>query len=115
MKISKLETFGNEFVCFVRVATDTGNMGCDVAGGEQDWDLGVWERMIESHVVDIVQPDVMCMGGISRTLEVVQMAAQAGMPCTPHSRALPQLVRDTPSLIWAQSIRRTPWSLNTKP
>jgi L-alanine-DL-glutamate epimerase-like enolase superfamily enzyme len=27
MKINKLETFGNEFVCFVRVTTDTGNMG----------------------------------------------------------------------------------------
>jgi len=25
MKIRKLETFGNEFVCFVRVTTDTGD------------------------------------------------------------------------------------------
>ena len=44
--------------------------------------------MVESHVVDIVQPDVMYMGGISRTLEVVRIAAQAGMPCTPHSANL---------------------------
>ena len=27
MKIRKLETFGNEFVCFVRVTTDTGDTG----------------------------------------------------------------------------------------
>jgi L-alanine-DL-glutamate epimerase-like enolase superfamily enzyme len=60
----------------------------DVTGGEQDWDLGVWERMVEAHVVDIVQPDVMYMGGISRTLEVVRLAAAVGTPCTPHSANL---------------------------
>lgn len=27
MQISKLETFGNEFVCFVRLTTDTGEVG----------------------------------------------------------------------------------------
>jgi L-alanine-DL-glutamate epimerase-like enolase superfamily enzyme len=60
----------------------------DVTGGEQDWDLGVWERMITARVVDVVQPDVMYMGGIARTLEVARMAADAGIPCTPHSANL---------------------------
>ena len=60
----------------------------DVTGGEQDWDLATWARMIEMRAVDIVQPDVMYMGGISRTLEVVRMAAAAGLPCTPHSANL---------------------------
>jgi L-alanine-DL-glutamate epimerase-like enolase superfamily enzyme len=32
-----------------------------------------------------VQPDVMYMGGITRTLKVARMAAAAGVPCTPHS------------------------------
>lgn len=57
-------------------------------GGEQDWDLGTWARMIEMGAVDIVQPDVMYMGGLSRTLAVARMAAQAGIPCTPHSANL---------------------------
>jgi L-alanine-DL-glutamate epimerase-like enolase superfamily enzyme len=57
----------------------------DVTGGEQDCDLGTWARMIEMRAVDVVQPDVMYMGGISRTLKVVEMAAAAGLPCTPHS------------------------------
>ena len=57
----------------------------DVTGGEQDCDLGTWERMIAMRAVDIVQPDVMYMGGISRTLKVAAMAAAAGLPCTPHS------------------------------
>jgi len=60
----------------------------DVTGGEQDWDLATWARMIEMRAVDIVQPDVMYMGGMSRTLKVVQMAAAAGLPCTPHSANL---------------------------
>ncbi|HET7756165.1 MAG TPA: mandelate racemase/muconate lactonizing enzyme family protein [Steroidobacteraceae bacterium] len=57
----------------------------DVTGGEQDWDLATWARMIEMRAVDVVQPDVMYMGGLARTLEVVRMAASAGLPCTPHS------------------------------
>jgi L-alanine-DL-glutamate epimerase-like enolase superfamily enzyme len=60
----------------------------DVTGGEQDWDLALWSRMITGRVVDVVQPDVMYMGGIARTLEVVRMAADAGLPCTPHSANL---------------------------
>jgi L-alanine-DL-glutamate epimerase-like enolase superfamily enzyme len=60
----------------------------DVTGGEQDWDLATWARMIEMPAVDIVQPDVMYMGGLARTLKVVQIAAAAGLPCTPHSANL---------------------------
>ena len=60
----------------------------DVTGGEQDWDLALWQRMIDMHAVDIVQPDVMYMGGLSRTLLVAEMAAKANLPCTPHSANL---------------------------
>ncbi len=63
-------------------------LAIDVCGGEQDWDLAAWRRMIEMRAVDVVQPDVMYMGGLSRTLRVVRLAAQAGLPCTPHSANL---------------------------
>jgi L-alanine-DL-glutamate epimerase-like enolase superfamily enzyme len=63
-------------------------LAIDVTGGEQDWDLATWARMIELRAVDIVQPDVMYMGGLWRTLEVVRLAADAGLPCTPHSANL---------------------------
>ena len=66
----------------------TQSVGIDVTGGEQDWDLATWRRMIEMRAVDIVQPDVMYLGGINRTLRVVEMAAQAGMSVTPHSANL---------------------------
>src|SRR2546430_10781385 len=70
-----------------KLVTDA--LDLDVAGGEQDWDLATWERMIAMRAVDIVQPDVMYMGGISRTLRVAHMAAAAGMPCPPPSRHPP--------------------------
>ena len=60
----------------------------DVTGGEQDWDLAAWARMIDMRAVDIVQPDVMYMGGLARTLLVADMAHKAGLPCTPHSANL---------------------------
>ncbi len=60
----------------------------DVTGGEQDWDLATWDRMIAMRAVDVVQPDVMYMGGLARTLLVADMAAKAGPPCTPHSANL---------------------------
>ena len=63
-------------------------LALDVTGGEQDWDLATWKRMIDMRAVDVVQPDVMYMGGISRTLRVARMAAEAGLPCTPHSANL---------------------------
>lgn len=73
----------------------------DVSGGEQDWDLATWARMIEMRAVDIVQPDVMYMGGISRTLKVARMAATAGLPCTPHSANLSLVTLCTMHLLGA--------------
>ena len=56
----------------------------DVTGGEQDCDLPTWRRMIDMRAVDIVQPDILYLGGISRTLRVCRMARAAGLPVTPH-------------------------------
>jgi len=79
----------------------TAALELDVTGGEQDWDLATWARMIEMRAVDIVQPDVMYMGGISRTLEVVRMAAAAELPCTPHSANLSLVTLCTMHLLGA--------------
>ncbi len=76
-------------------------LSIDVTGGEQDWDLATWARMIELRAVDIVQPDVMYMGGLSRTLEVVRLAAAAGLPVTPHSANLSLVTLCTMHLLGA--------------
>lgn len=63
-------------------------LSLDVTGGEQDWDMQHWKRMIAMRAVDVIQPDVLYMGGIARTLRVAALAAAAGLPCTPHSANL---------------------------
>lgn len=59
-----------------------------VAGGEQDNDLAQWRRMIRLRAVDIVQPDICYVGGLTRALRVAKMAAEANLPCVPHSANL---------------------------
>ncbi len=56
-----------------------------VAGGEQDNDIAQWRRMINMKAVDILQPDINYLGGLTRTLRVAQMAQQAGIPVVPHA------------------------------
>ncbi|HTN98810.1 MAG TPA: mandelate racemase/muconate lactonizing enzyme family protein [Nordella sp.] len=63
-------------------------LSLDVTGGEQDCEFTAWEQMIDMGAVDIIQPDVMYLGGMTRTLHVARMGARAGLPCTPHSANL---------------------------
>ncbi len=67
-----------------QTAEVTRTLDLDVTGGEQDWDLQHWKRMIAMKAVDIIQPDILYLGGIERTLTVAAMGAAAGFPCTPH-------------------------------
>lgn len=60
----------------------------DVTGGEQDCDLPTWQRMIDDRVVNIIQPDLCYIGGLTRALQVAKMAQDAGLPCTPHAANL---------------------------
>jgi L-alanine-DL-glutamate epimerase-like enolase superfamily enzyme len=73
----------------------------DVTGGEQDCMLPTWRQMIDERVVDIVQPDVCYLGGITRTLLVAKMAERAGLPCTPHSANLSMVTLFTMHLLGA--------------
>ncbi|RTM01123.1 mandelate racemase/muconate lactonizing enzyme family protein [Ancylobacter aquaticus] len=72
-----------------------------VTGGEQDCDLQTWRRMIDMRAVDIVQPDICYLGGISRTLRVVKMAQAAGLPVTPHCANLSMVTLFTMHLLRA--------------
>ena len=73
----------------------------DVTGGEQDCDLTVWARMIGMRAVDVVQPDICYLGGISRTLRVARMAQAAGLPVTPHCANLSMVTLFTMHLLRA--------------
>ena len=67
-----------------QTAEVTRALDIDVAGGEQDWDLQQWKRMIAMRAVDIIQPDILYLGGMVRSMAVARMGAEAGLPCTPH-------------------------------
>lgn len=73
----------------------------DVTGGEQDCSMPVWRRMIEMHAVDVVQPDVCYVGGLTRALRVAGMADAAGLPCTPHCANLSMVTLFTMHLLGA--------------
>ena len=73
----------------------------DVTGGEQDCYLPMWQHIVASRAVDVVQPDVCYMGGMVRTLRVAAMAHAAGLPCTPHSANLSMVTLFTMHLLGA--------------
>ncbi len=76
-------------------------LSIDVAGGEQDCEFTAWQAMIDKRAVDIVQPDVMYLGGMTRTLEVCRMAQKAGLPVTPHAANLSLVTMCTMHLLRA--------------
>jgi L-alanine-DL-glutamate epimerase-like enolase superfamily enzyme len=57
----------------------------DVQGGEQDNDLAQFRRMIAMRAVDIVQPDICYVGGLTRAWRVAKMAEAAGLVTKPHA------------------------------
>jgi|WetSurMetagenome_2_1015567.scaffolds.fasta_scaffold168549_2 L-alanine-DL-glutamate epimerase-like enolase superfamily enzyme len=59
-----------------------------VSGGEQDNDLAQWRRMIRMKAVDILQPDLCYVGGITRAWRVAKMGQDAGLLVEPHSANL---------------------------
>lgn len=71
-----------------QTADVTRALSIDVAGGEQDWDLQQWKRIVAMRAVDIIQPDILYLGGMVRSMEVARMGHAAAMPCTPHAANL---------------------------
>ncbi|GAA2102890.1 mandelate racemase/muconate lactonizing enzyme family protein [Microlunatus panaciterrae] len=56
-----------------------------VGVGEQEFSLENMRRLVNDGAVDIIQPDVGYIGGITRARQVAEMADLAGIPCVPHS------------------------------
>jgi L-alanine-DL-glutamate epimerase-like enolase superfamily enzyme len=79
----------------------TDALSIDVTGGEQDCEYTAWDTMIGMRAVDVVQPDVMYMGGMLRTMHVAKMAEKAGLPVTPHAANLSLVTMCTMHLLRA--------------
>ena len=76
-------------------------LSIDVTGGEQDCEFTAWDAMIGMRAVDVVQPDVMYVGGMLRTMRVCRMAEKAGLPVTPHAANLSLVTMCTMHLLRA--------------
>jgi len=76
-------------------------LAVDVTGGEQDCIIPTWRHMIDMRAVDVIQPDICYLGGITRTMRVAAMAHAAGLPCTPHSANLSMVTLFTMHLLGA--------------
>lgn len=60
-------------------------LSIDIQGGEQDNDMAQWRRMMTMRAVDIVQPDICYLGGLTRAWRVAKMAEEAGLGIKPHA------------------------------
>lgn len=86
-----------------------------ICGAEQDTDLGHIQRLVSHNVLDMVQPDVGYIGGITRARQVAQIAELAGIPVSPHSATLTMLApfslhlaAATPAATWMCEYRIDP-------
>jgi L-alanine-DL-glutamate epimerase-like enolase superfamily enzyme len=55
-----------------------------IALGEQEASLRGFRRIIETGTAQVVQPDLLYFGGLTRSIKVARMAEAAGLDCTPH-------------------------------
>jgi L-alanine-DL-glutamate epimerase-like enolase superfamily enzyme len=55
-----------------------------IGAGEQEFSLEIVRRMVAERLVDVIQPDVCYIGGLTRARKVAEIADIAGIPCTPH-------------------------------
>ena len=76
-------------------------LAIDVTGGEQDCDTRIWNDMVKNRIVNIFQPDVMYLGGLTRTLQVAKIIEEGGYICTPHAANLSLVTMCTMHLLKA--------------
>ena len=70
----------------IRASTDT-----PISGGEHEFTRWGYKEMLEKEAVDILQPDVHRMGGLTELLRVDAMASAHDVPVIPHSGTNPHL------------------------
>jgi D-arabinonate dehydratase len=56
-----------------------------IAAGELEATRWAFQQMIDSHVADILQPDVTVLGGITEWVKVANIAAVQGITVVPHA------------------------------
>ncbi|GAB3611684.1 mandelate racemase/muconate lactonizing enzyme family protein [Humibacter ginsengisoli] len=103
------------FPMLSETAAVTAALDIAVSGGEQDTSLPQFHRMVSERVVDIIQPDVGYIGGVSRARKVAVLAEMAGIPCTPHcaNSSLLQVFSLHLAIAMPACIQPQEWSIET--
>jgi L-alanine-DL-glutamate epimerase-like enolase superfamily enzyme len=70
---------------YARVKELANDRGILISGGEHEYTRYGMRRLIEERAVDVLQPDVNRMGGISEAQKVWAMAAAHDLPVIPHA------------------------------
>ncbi len=55
-----------------------------IALGEEEMSLRGFRRIIETGTAQVIQPDLLYFGGLTRSIKVARMANLAGLECTAH-------------------------------
>lgn len=89
-----------------------------VAAGEQDSSLWKFQWMIETGVMDIVQPDLNYNGGLIRAARVARMAQRRGITIVPHNTqtdaAAPNMLHFASAIPNIGPYMEFPWRRPTK-
>jgi L-alanine-DL-glutamate epimerase-like enolase superfamily enzyme len=55
-----------------------------IAGGEEESSMRGMMWLLDHDVVQVIQPDLLYFGGLTRSIKVARMAAAVGVDCTAH-------------------------------
>jgi L-alanine-DL-glutamate epimerase-like enolase superfamily enzyme len=62
-----------------------GSTSLRIAAGEQDVGRWTFRRLIWEACLDIIQPDISRVGGLTEAKRIAYMAHEANRPCVPHA------------------------------
>ncbi len=79
-----------------------------IASGEQESTRWAFETLLDAGAVDVVQPDVTVVGGVSEWLRVARKAEELGLPLAPHyfPEVHAQLAGAVPHTEWVEYFTR---------
>ena len=82
-----------------------------IASGEHEFTKFGFKDLIVREVVDIIQPDVREVGGITEAKKIVGMAEAFGISCAPHVAYMEtlHLTLSCPTIKWAEHTCRPSW------
>ena len=87
-----------------------------ISAGEHEYTRFGFKQLLEDQILDIIQPDIIRMGGITEARKVIAMAEAFNMPVAPHI-AYPEalhVIMSSPMVKWGEDPCVPSWEKNNK-